>query len=288
MHSSVEIMITRLEGRQRLTYYCEIAGTGARLAVAVAMLLTGILTAWFGLMGGLMGAAVTWAGIRFIGRQKPQLDHKIDSADWRDIRGYLLPLFPSVAVFMVQEPLVLWLAATRTGPTAVAEVFALGRISAIYGLIGGFSNIVMIPVLSRITDDRRFMKISVQYIVVLSILSILVLAVTWLFPELPLFLIGNKYSHLHGELLISMLTSIIMVLASFFILAVRLRGWVKLDTYFALWQLMAIFSLCALWKFDTTMQIVGLNLAISISSLICAIATFGIGLVRPAMVSIQR
>lgn len=288
LHSSIGILIMRLEGRQRATYVCESAGSGVRLIGALVMALCGIATAWFGLFIGLLGAFATQAAVKFNNRRTSHTVHKVGRDDWQDIGTYLLPLMPSVAVFMLQEPLVLWLAATRIGSTAVAEVFALGRIGAIYALIGTFLYVVLIPVLSRITDNVKFIKVTAVCLAALCVVSAAALAIVWLFPALPLRLIGHQYAHLQAELLISMATATTTVLASFLILTGRMRGWVKLDPYFALWQLTAIVALCTFWQFDTTAHVLGLNLAIAFSSLICASATFGIGLMCPVLVSISH
>lgn len=285
LHSSIDILLMRLERRQRTTYLCESAGSGARFTGAVAMVIFGMTTAWFGLVVGLLGAIVIQWTIR-LNNKTPRVTQKVSQDDWKDIRVYMLPLIPSVLVFMIQEPLVLWLAATRAGSTAVAEVFALGRIGAIYALVGTFSYVVLTPMLSRISDNASFIKTTLVCLGGLCVVSSVALCIAWQIPEVPLWLIGHQYAHLHAELLIAMATSTTTVLASFFILTSRLRGWVKLDPYFALGQLTAIFVFCTFWQFDTTAYVLALNFAIAFMSLIFAGATFGIGVLRPALVSV--
>ena len=70
LRTSIDIAILRLEGQQRLSYYCESAGSAARLCIAVLMLLTGIAAAWVGLIGGLIGAGMTQAGTFLADKKK--------------------------------------------------------------------------------------------------------------------------------------------------------------------------------------------------------------------------
>ena len=52
----------------------------------------------------------------------------------------------------MQDPLVLWLALTFGGQTVVSETFAIGRIGAVFGLLGSFIIIVVTPKLAGISD----------------------------------------------------------------------------------------------------------------------------------------
>lgn len=286
--SGVEIQVMRLDGRQRQSYYCESAGSLIRLMGAVAMIVAGIGTAWFGLTGGVLGAIATYCFAQRFRADSAREHHPVRAEDWLAIRRYLLPLAPSVAVFMIQEPLVYWFAATRGGAVPVAEVFALGRIGALYGLVGTFTHMVLTPRLARINDNAQFLRVCGLCLSVLCVASAGVLAVAWFVPQLLLLLIGQSYAHLQTELIVAMATATAANLTAFLILTGRVRGWVAIDPYMAIYQITAIAVLCSLWKFDSTIAVLELNLWLAFSSLICAAATFTLGLARPELVTPAR
>jgi len=74
LRPTLDIQLMRLEGMQRESYYCEAAGSITRLLVAVAMIVTGITTALFGLAGGLLGSLSMLAAVRgFAGTPRNKL-----------------------------------------------------------------------------------------------------------------------------------------------------------------------------------------------------------------------
>ena len=140
---SIDILIARLSGRQRESYIFESAGSAVRLGAALVMLVGGFGAAWFGLAGGLLGALATTALVQTSGIKTTQVQDGPTSKDWREMRSYAQPLMPSILIYMIQDPLVLWLAAVHGGATPVAEVHALGRIAAILSIVGSFVVVVL-------------------------------------------------------------------------------------------------------------------------------------------------
>src|SRR5262249_29162973 len=138
LRATLDIQVMRLEGMQRESYYCEAAGSITRLLVAVAMIVTGITTSLFGLAGALLGSLSLLAALRgFAGTPRSKLQ-AIDRETWRKLLGYSTPTIFTTLVYIVQLPIVLWLALTFGGKALLAETFAVGRIGAIYGLMGVF------------------------------------------------------------------------------------------------------------------------------------------------------
>jgi O-antigen/teichoic acid export membrane protein len=283
MRNSVDILLVRLAGRQRESYLIEAGGSSVRFAAAAAMLATGFGAAWFGLLGGLLGALAIAA---LLSRQdaQPQVSLPAQPKHIEELRRYALPLMPSVVIYMVQDPLVLWLAAVRGGATVVAEVHALGRIAAIFALIGTFSYVLMTPRLARTGNDRKYLATVVGYSAMICILITCGLLAAAAYPDAILLLIGETYAHLTHELLLSLAAAGLAVLTYFVTLANRGRGWVALDTHFALGQLVLIGALCLSWRMSTAAQVLTLSLALNASALLWSITTMVIGSLHPARV----
>lgn len=284
VHVGIDILLARLEGRQRASYLYESAGSAVRLTAALTMLAMGFASAWFGLAGGLLGAIVT---IAFLARRATQTQReRVEPTphDWRDMRAYVLPLMPSVLVYMIQDPLVLWLAAIRGGAIPVAEVHALGRIAALFSLIGTFSYVVMTPRLARISDDRAYVRATCLFLTALLAMSLAALLLAQSFPEFVLLLIGIRYAHLTSELIVSLAAATLAMLTWFLTLANRVRGWIALDPIFASLHLMIILGLCFVWNFETSAQVVRLTFVVYAFALLWPILTFVVGITRPALV----
>lgn len=277
----IDILLVRLEGRQRQSYVFEAAGSAVRLGAAVTMLGLGMAAAWFGLAGGLLGAIATTLllnrGTAEIGRKSGEPTQE----DWRELRRYVLPLMPSVLVYMIQDPLVLWLTAVRGGATPVAEVHALGRIAAILALLGTFVVVVLTPRLAGIRDDVRFLRMGLFGLAPLLAVLIVMIVLALFVPWLPLLLIGGSYSHLQHEVVLALLVGSVNVLITYVALANRLRGRVRLEPYVAACQLLAIASCAVFWRDFGTAGALKLSLTLATVSLTCFFASSVIGILLP-------
>ena len=91
MHASIGIHLLRLRKLQRQSYYCEVAGGITRLLAAVAMIVTGITTALFGLAGGLLGAGSILAALRYVQGKPTSSPQPVRPEMWRDLLAFIMP-----------------------------------------------------------------------------------------------------------------------------------------------------------------------------------------------------
>jgi O-antigen/teichoic acid export membrane protein len=287
VRTSVDVHMLRLEGRARTSYSVEVGGNLFRLMLAVGMFVFGTATAFLGLLAGLAGAAMS----QFISRLSHEQDREKFAAptpsDWMDIRAYLLPVFPAVLVYLLRDPLVMWLTAVRAGPVAVAEVFALSRIGMIFALVGSFTIVVLVPKLSGIASARRFGLVAIASLGALGIICLVLILLTVVAPALPLYLIGPQYAHLHNEVVVLVGSASLTVLTSFLVLASRVGGWVRLDPHFAFLQLIVLAGLCVAWRFESTLNVVVLNFWLSSVAFLVAALVFVLGLRWPSAVFLR-
>jgi hypothetical protein len=282
--TTVEIQLMRLRGQQRQSYYCEIAGSLARLLAAGSMIMLGLTRAWFGLAGGLLGSFTVLAVTRMMTGAPSRASQTIDRETWRDVAGYFVPIVPVTAVYMVQEPLILWLAATYGGQAPVAEVFAVGRAAAVFTLLGSFIIVVVSPRLASIRDDAHFALMAASVLSGLGLLCLSVVIMAYLQPSLPLLLIGSNYAHLDKEVVIAITTSSFTVLIMFVAIANRLRGWVRLEPVVAMCQVVAILGVTFSWSFHTALNVLLASMVLSGVSLACFLTTSIIGLLWPNLI----
>jgi O-antigen/teichoic acid export membrane protein len=280
--TSVALLRMRFQGRQRQSYYCEGTGSITRLLAAGAMIVTGIHTAVFGLAGGLLGAIAIWAASRAMAPPAANKARPIERAPRREVLAFIAPMFPTMVVFMVQDPLILWLAFTFGGQAPVSETFAVGRIAAIYAIIFSFIVTVVMPRLASVGDEARLTRLTALFLLALVLLCAVVMAFAWLAPSVLLLLIGPKYAHLHTEVVLSLASASLGLLTSFLAIVNRMRGWVRLEPVAAACQVAVIFALATHWSFHDSASVLRLMVVLAGFSL------FGVLMISVAGMSIPH
>ena len=287
LRTTLDIQLMRLEGMQRESYYCEAAGSITRVLVAVAMIVTGITTALFGLAGGLLGSLSMLAALRRFASTPRSKSQPVESETWRKVLCYLMPTVFTTFVYTVQLPVVLWLALTFGGKALLAETFAVGRIGAIYGVMGVFVTAVIGPRLARISDDAHFARVVGLFLLALVLLSVGATMIVYLAPSALLLLIGPKYAHLEREVVLSVATASFELLTGLLTMANRLRGWVRLEPVTAACQAVVIFILASHWSFHDSASAWGLIIVLSGFHFLWTGITIVVGLLAPAVVKIR-
>jgi hypothetical protein len=85
---------------------------------------------------------------------------------------------------------------------SVAEVGALGRLAMIFTVLTNMLTNVFVPAFARCQQKH---KLRVLYLLIVGgvvLFSAVVLGAAALFPDQFLFVLGNRYTHLHRELLL--------------------------------------------------------------------------------------
>jgi hypothetical protein len=190
-------------------------------------------------------------------------------------------VLPGVLVYMAQEPLMLWLAATYGGAGPVSEAFAAGRVGAVFAILGQFVLMVVMPRLAGINEDAHFLRMAATVGLLLLVVGALSVLFCIVAPWLPLLLIGPRYAHLQREVLIVTATASVATLTTLVVLCNRMRGWVRLDPLVALMQLVSIVALTLSWSYTEAGSVLMLSLLLSLLSLAGALTITACGLRWP-------
>jgi len=280
--------IFRMAQLFRLSYVADFAGQSIRVIAALSIWLFLPALAIFGLAGGLIAVL---AALFTNWKLRPKLKSKMPVGPQpenpnRRLRGYLLPVFPSVLLFAVQDNAIYWIAAALGGASVMAETFALARIAVLFTIITGFVTYVVIPKLSNVTEDRKYHIAAWSMRGVFFVLGLAALAAAWLFPELYLFIIGPRYSHLSSELLIIIANASVMMINHASVLSNRLKGWVRWDPYLTIGQILIVSLLLLNWDYSTTMNVCMLFLTCSIVSFMNSHTVALVAFIKPLWVTI--
>lgn len=283
--STIDNLVMRLEGRQRESYFSDSASAGIRLLVAFAALIAGMASAVLGMFAGLFGAL---GGLC--------LTRRMRSADFRELppatRGevgevgrQILPLLPSFGIFIIQGPIIYWLAAVQGGPQVVAESHALGRIAAILSLLGTITSVVIAPRLAmRATYSSWLHGVVLSAVaIVVSGLAAVSAAAAW--PDVPLRLLGPAYGHLKLEVVLSIAAAAITVLNGLLVVSTRMRGWVSLEPAVAVCQTAVFSLLLGIISFQTTRDVMTVSLIFTSCSTAFAMSVLIAGHFWPRLVA---
>jgi O-antigen/teichoic acid export membrane protein len=282
MGASFRLQILRLAGRQTASYGAEVGGNGVRfLLLGVFATCGGLATkigAALAVLASAAGAAFTVTAARpevlaSLRSQKPYLRE----ARSRVLR-YLLPTLPSGVYFSLQGPVVTWLAATFGGTSTIASIGALGRLGQIVSLLAPLPGILFLPRLAVITEERLYWRRAAQFAAFFAALLLPIWLISWLFPQMLLWILGTKYAHLQRELPLAIAGAAIAVFGGFGVGLTRARGWTFLDTPALAVLLLAQIAAATVFRLDSVSGLLYFNLVTVLVGLLSQVTILWLGI----------
>jgi hypothetical protein len=214
----------RLHGRYPESYRAEVTGALARLAVAAAIVGAGMRNATAAMATALVAALVTaWVARGAFGGREAGV--ATAGASRRTVLRYLAPTLPNSVYYVIQGQFVVWFAAIFGSVTNVAQVGALARLGLIVGAFGGLSQVVFLPRLARLTDERLFARRVVQFGGILCVVALTLLGAALMAPGAFLMVLGPSYEGLAYELHLMILASGLGLLGGFLVAVNNARSW---------------------------------------------------------------
>ena len=117
----------------------------------------------------------------------------------REMLRYLAPIMPSNIFNSFFGQIQIFIIAYFGSITNIAEVGALGRLSQLFLLLSAFNMMIVEPAIAK-TDHNSLFK---KYIFIAIAALFISFFITWSaysFPDIYLWVLGNKYSHLDKQL----------------------------------------------------------------------------------------
>jgi len=171
-----------------------------------------------------------WGNIKLrkISNKYANPEGKFDPVIKKDMLNMVRLRLPDVIYYCLSSQIAIWLISTFGTTSSLAEIGALSRLNAVLTLFTVMFNTLIQPRFARLPKDKslifgRFLKIYAGLIA----LSIVIVAVTWIFATQIIWILGKQYSSLEMELVLSMIAACVGTLISggAFILYSS-RGWV--------------------------------------------------------------
>lgn len=158
--------------------------------------------------------------------QNVTLDQKIDTAVQRNILKSVSRILPGAVYYCISGQITIWLISVFGNAKAIAQVGALSRLTMVLTLVTTIFNILAVPRFSRLPDlkailIRNFFKI----IAALFVFSLVVVGVVYVSPHFFLLILGNGYSNISSELILSVIGGCLSLSAGIIYSLATCRGW---------------------------------------------------------------
>jgi O-antigen/teichoic acid export membrane protein len=149
-------------------------------------------------------------------------DHKIRT----EILTLVKRIMPTSIYYCVSGQITIWIISVFGNTTSLAQLGALGRLSAILSVFGAIVVTLIVPRFAKLTLDKKLLfKRFVQIMGLLSILLSIIIIIVFLFPTPILWVLGDAYKGLPYELLLSVISSCIGLLSGITFQIYSSRGW---------------------------------------------------------------
>jgi O-antigen/teichoic acid export membrane protein len=152
--------------------------------------------------------------------------------------------------------------------SAVAEVGALGRLAMIFTVLSNLLANVFVPAFARCQDRRKLPLLFATIVGVVVAFSVMVLFAAQFFPGEFLFILGNKYAHLHRELLLMVGSAVIGALTGTFWALNASKAWVSGAWLYIPLTLVTQVILIPYTDFSSVVGVLTFNLLSSIPNLL--------------------
>src|SRR5438105_13455704 len=155
---------------------------------------------------------------------------------------------------------------------SVAEVGALGRLAMIFTILMNMLTNIFVPAFARCQEKRKLRYLYAGIAGVAILFSAIVVASAALFPEQFLFVLGNRYTHLHHELLLMIGVAVITALSGTLWLLNASKAWIAGAWLYIPLTLATQIALIPFTDFSSVAGVLIFNLISAVPSLLLNLA----------------
>lgn len=187
-------------------YQVQIKNGLFRLLLIGALYITTVLNAW--LAAFTTSILTITNGYAFRKRAKPYIEEppRASAEVRREMFEYIRPIMPGIIFAAFQGQIIIYIISIFGQSGSIAEIGALSRLGQLFVVFNMAGGILIAPYFAQQQKSgllRKYFSIS-SFTILLSV-SIVMLA--YFFPNLFLWLIGDKYQHLQTEVVLLVINS---------------------------------------------------------------------------------
>ncbi|GHV58611.1 hypothetical protein FACS1894182_11370 [Bacteroidia bacterium] len=170
-----------------------------------------------------------WGNVRLRRIASGFVDKKteVDVEEKKEILKVVKKILPGSIYYAISGQITVWLISIFGQTTSVAQLGALGRLSAILSLFSAIFSILVIPRFARLEKNKiKLLKTYLWMFFAWLLVILFVFSIVYLFPNQILWILGGNYAKLNLELLLCIIGSCIMLIAGYAFSTYTSRGWV--------------------------------------------------------------
>ncbi|HEU5146605.1 MAG TPA: polysaccharide biosynthesis protein, partial [Chryseosolibacter sp.] len=151
-------------------------------------------------------------GLRRISISYADWKQRADAAIRKQIMSFVKRMLPGSIYYCLSGQITIWLISIFGSTSAVAQIGALGRLAMVLNFFTILLNMLVVPRFARLVARRKlllewYLKIQMY----LTLFCVMVIAFAYIFSDQVLWILGDNYSGLGYELLLSIAGSCLNV-----------------------------------------------------------------------------
>lgn len=246
----------------------DVAGVIVRLVILIVCALVFLNAAVAILVGAAAFLFQYWLTRRYVAAVI-DLHAPENEDDRRAMIGFIKNQAANAVFFCLQGQITIFLISFfGTRASSVAEVGALGRLAMIFAIIGQLLTNIFVPAFARCQTAP---KMRLQYGAIVggvTAFSVVVLLAAAFFPDQFLLILGNRYSHLHRELLLMVAGTVANVLIGTLWLMNASKAWIAGSWLYIPTTIAAQIALIPFTDFSSVTGILTFNLLSTLPNLL--------------------
>ena len=286
IHLDVGVLgvIPRLRSDITVIQWIDLIGVILRLA-ALAVLAFLFLNAGVAITVSTAVIFVQYLLLRRYSARVIDFDAPQNPDDRAAMLGFIRNQAANAVFYCVQGQITVFLIsffANRT--SSIAEVGALGRLAMIFTILTNLLTNIFVPAFARCQERQRLRALYFEIIIGVTGFCLLVIAAAAIFPDQFLFVLGNKYAHLHRELLLMVGASVLAALTGTFWSLNASKAWIAGSWLYIPLTVLTQIALIPFTNFSSVTSVLTFNLLSAIPNLLLnfALAIRGFRSWRPA------
>jgi O-antigen/teichoic acid export membrane protein len=232
----------------------------ARLVLLVSTLFVAPLAIVAVLSSGL---PQIWANVRLkkISAGYADWNQKPDKAVMKEIISFVKRILPGVVYYCISGQIMIWLVSIFGTTASLAQIGALGRLTMLLTLLSVLFATLITPRFARLEENKKLLQSTFALIIGgLLAIVILIIGLVALFPSEVLWILGQDYSGLQYELVLSMSASCLALIAGSVFSLSTSRGWVVNPVFSVPINILSVILGVMLFKISTLEGILIFNI----------------------------
>jgi O-antigen/teichoic acid export membrane protein len=205
LSSTIAVTMLRLHSRIAQIQKLDLIGASLRLVLFASLFF--ILDVRLAILVVLVSAAVPYLLVRRWIRPVIDVAASPDPDMQRQMRGVVHRQWFNELNYILQGQIYIFVLGIFGGTQSVADFGALGRIAAIFGILGATMQSIILPAYARCQDPIRLRRLYLAILAGYVAVVMLPVAVTAAVPQSLLWLLGAKYQGLPRELILMVLNT---------------------------------------------------------------------------------